>query len=61
MLAFSTKKIELFAGRIQNNNQINTYMEIGWIHHKNFFTTIEEAYRDAIDLMFKYYTPYKEK
>ena len=59
MLAFSTTKIELFVGRIPNNHQINTYMEIGWIHNKKFFTTIEETYPDLIQQTFEYYTPFE--
>lgn len=61
MLVLSTIKMELFAGRVPNTNQINTYMEIGWIQNKKFFTTLEETYPDLIQQTFEYYTPFEVK
>ena len=55
-----TDKVEVSAC---NNlyGSLNTYMGTEWIRSRNFYTTLEEAGREALVLAFTRWEPFREK
>jgi len=49
-----------WAGRNKPYDRVS-YMEEGWLEHKQFYTTANEAYRDAIRFTFSYYEQFKQE
>ncbi len=45
-------KVLAFAGKMHNDDDLDTYMETSWCHHINFYTTLNEVIREAIIQVF---------
>lgn len=57
------KEIDIVAWAGRNESRYRSYMEVSWVEgdHRKFYTTANEAYRDAIKYAFSYYEQFKKE